>query len=228
MIIGNGLIAKAFSPYFGNDSNIVVFASGVSNSRETSEAAFHREWELLVDALSKKKFIVYFGTCSVNDLELANTPYVIHKKEMEGLVSASESYVIFRLPQVVGNTPNTHTLTNYIYEQIMSGSPFQIWRNAKRNFIDIDHVALIVSHLVKTTQVNRITTSVACPFSTSIHQLVSMFELVLGKIGNYTFVEAGSAYSIDTSVTTKVASQVGIDFDEYYLENLIRKYYGFR
>jgi nucleoside-diphosphate-sugar epimerase len=226
MIVGSGLIASAFIPYFLDDADVVVFASGVSNSRECRSEAFLRERQLLMDALRHERFILYFSTCSVSDAELLDTPYVVHKKEMESLVHSSKDYVIFRLPQAVGKTSNSNTLTNYFYKQIMSGAHFQVWRHARRNIIDVDDVALIVTHLVRNSLVNRITTNIACPFSVSIPQLVSIFECVLGKKSNYTFVEAGSAYLIDSSLATEAASQIGIDFDDVYIENLIRKYYG--
>lgn len=75
MIVGNGLIASAFSSYFRDDPNVVVFASGVSNSRECRGEAFQRERQMLMDALRLEKFMLYFSTCSVNDPELLDTPY---------------------------------------------------------------------------------------------------------------------------------------------------------
>ncbi len=31
MVVGDGMIACAFKPHFGDDSNVVVFATGVAN-----------------------------------------------------------------------------------------------------------------------------------------------------------------------------------------------------
>ena len=226
MIIGNGLLASAFRPYFQDAPEIVVFASGVSNSRETHELAFLRERDLLMEALDTERFFLYLSTCSVDDPELLETPYVIHKQQMESLVRTSRDYAIFRLPQVVGTTHNPNTLTNYLYNQIVSGTHFQIWRHAKRNLIDVDDVAPIVAHLLKTCPVNRTTTNVACPFSVSILQLVATLELVTGKRASYEIVETGGLYIIDSSIAVEAASQIGIVFDESYIEHLIRKYYG--
>lgn len=47
MIVGNGLVASAFLPYFAEDPEIMIFASGVSNSRETRKEEFVREEKLL-------------------------------------------------------------------------------------------------------------------------------------------------------------------------------------
>jgi nucleoside-diphosphate-sugar epimerase len=226
MIIGNGLIAKSFVQEFGDDPNVIIFASGVSNSREINSDAFLREKQMLIEALSQKKMLVYFSTCSVDDPELITTPYVINKMEMETLVRSAKDFAIFRLPQVVGKTPNPNTLTNFLNKKIISCEPFQVWRHATRNLIDVDDVAAIVTYLIRSSVTSGITINIACPYSVTVPQLVKIFELVLNKKASYTEVEAGGTYMIDASLATKVAREIGIDFDDAYVEKLIRKYYG--
>ena len=94
MIIGNGLIASAFKLTLSENSDVIVFASGVSNSGEARSEAFLRERKLLVEALKYKKYILYFSTCSMHDLFLKDTPYVTHKMEMESLVRTASEYSI--------------------------------------------------------------------------------------------------------------------------------------
>ena len=53
VIVGRGLLARAFAPRYGHAPGIVVFASGVSNSSETDEAAFLREQDLLQRSLAE-------------------------------------------------------------------------------------------------------------------------------------------------------------------------------
>lgn len=226
MILGNGLIASAFNPYFSDDESVVVFASGVSNSRETRTEAFLRERQMLLDAMQRERFLLYFSTCSVNDPELADAPYVIHKKEMEKLVRSTKEHAIFRLPQIVGKTPNPNTLTNYFHRQIVSGTHFQVWRHAKRNLIDIDDVTSIITHFMRNSLGNRVTENIATPLSISIPRLVEIFELVTKKKANCSIIDAGGSYSIDSVRTVALADQVGITFDDSYVEAIIRKYYG--
>jgi nucleoside-diphosphate-sugar epimerase len=228
MVIGHGLIALAFMRYFGDDPDVIVFASGVSNSRETRAEEFFREKEKLNECILRGKFTVYFSTCSVNDPSLFNTPYVTHKREMELLVSATNSYTVFRLPQVVGNTPNPHTLTNYLYQKIASRTPFELWSHARRNLIDVDDVATIVNYLVRNSLAEGITANIASPLSIPMIQLVNVFEQVLGETANYSLVDAGSTYPIDSSLAFEAARKSGVDFDECYVERLVRKYYGKR
>ena len=225
MIVGNGLIASAFNSTIKNDLDMIFFASGVSNSRESRSEEFLREKKMLLNFLEKGKFMVYFSTCSINDPELFDTPYVRHKKEMELLVCTAGNYAIFRLPQVVGKSANPHTLTNYIYNKIMSGIHFEIWRNAKRNFIDVEHVHLIVLYFLRSCLVNKVTINVACPFSTSINHLVGIFESELGRSANSTLVEGGGEYLIESSLAAMAAEKVGIDFHDTYIKKLVKKYY---
>ncbi len=225
MIIGNGLLAQAFLPAFKDDVDITVFASGVSNSRETNEAAFARERELLIGTLQKNTFILYFSTCSVHDPELSESRYVRHKLEMEALVRGASRMAIFRLPQVVGHTTNPHTLTNYLHQHIKSRSSFHIWLHARRNLIDVSDVATIVTHLVKHNQANGVIANIACPFSITIPDLVRIFENHLDIRAVCDTVDAGAGYDIDVALAVATAAKTGIVFDRNYLKNLIEKYY---
>ena len=60
MIIGNGLIAKSFENY---NLDCIIFASGVSSSKEKSRDNFLREVNLLKETISNNpdKKIVYFS-----------------------------------------------------------------------------------------------------------------------------------------------------------------------
>ena len=84
MVIGNGMIAKRFAAYTGNDQ-FIIFASGVSNSRTNDTAAYNREAALLLDTIkhNKDKTLVYFSTCSIYDPGEKDSPYVLHKLKME-------------------------------------------------------------------------------------------------------------------------------------------------
>lgn len=227
MIIGNGLLAQAFAPLFFDDQNVIIFASGVSNSRETRAEEFLRERKMLSEALDQDKFTVYFSTCSVHDPELSASPYVHHKIELENMVRERAGLsTIFRLPQVVGSTPNPFTLTNYLYHQIKTGKPFQVWLNARRNLIDVAEVAGIASHLIKGHRSDNLTTNIACPFSTPVIDLVAIFEQLLDKRANCESVNAGASYPLNTSVAMSAAQEAGIGFDDQYVRNLITKYYA--
>jgi nucleoside-diphosphate-sugar epimerase len=226
MIFGNGLLASAFAPHFLHDPKVTVFASGVSNSREHRAEQFDRERQLLRATLSSEQLILYFSTCSFSDPELALSPYVQHKAEMERLLQAeAPKWAIFRLPQVVGTCANPHTLTNYLHRQISTGQRFQVWRHARRNLIDVSDVATIATHLVGQQQAQGRVTNIACPFSVPILEVVEVFESVLGKGAHYDLIEAGADYPIDTRQAEITAAEAGVVFDGDYVNRLIKKYY---
>ena len=76
MIIGKGMIAKAFDLYKKNQ-DIVIFASGVSNSLEENIKCFEREEALLKKTIleNKSATFVYFSTCSIMDQSVNQKKY---------------------------------------------------------------------------------------------------------------------------------------------------------
>lgn len=227
MIVGNGLLARAFTPHFSGHPQVVVFASGVSNSGEIRATEFERERELLQATLNSKRLILYFSTCSVHDPDLARSPYVQHKIAMEAMVlQDARTNCIFRLPQVVGQSDNPHTLTNYLYHQISTGARFQVWLNARRNLIDISDAVAIITDLVSSHQADGSIMNIACPFSVPVPELVRIFETVLNKKANFESVAAGADYTIDVRQAQLTAARLGIEFGANYVDNLIRKYYA--
>lgn len=227
MIVGDGLIARAFRQYYENDHDVILFASGGSNSSEKEGEPFARERNLLEQFLNQGELLVYFSTCSVDDPCASDSPYVRHKIAMENLIaSISKNYAIFRLPQVVGFTPNPNTLTNYLNKQIQTGQTFRVWLNAKRNLIDVVDVAAIGSFLVESGEAIGRVTNIASPFPVAMPKLVCIFESILNKTASFDAVEIGSAYSINIELALKAAERLGIMFDGDYIEQIIRKYYG--
>ena len=227
MIVGNGLLATAFSPRFASDRALTVFASGVANSRETRQAEFERERDLLQHTLQAAPVLVYFSTCSVHDPELSQSPYVQHKLAMEQIVQgAGPQHAIVRLPQVVGLSANPHTLTNYLYRQISAGERFQLWLQARRNLIDVTDIVAIVSHLVDARKIAGASLNVACPFSVLVLDIVRSLEALIGRTARFDAVMAGAHYDLDTKLAQAAAAQIGLVFDEHYVDRLLRKYYG--
>jgi UDP-2-acetamido-2,6-beta-L-arabino-hexul-4-ose reductase len=192
MIIGRGMIAKAFSAY-ESSKNIVVFASGVSNSKETNNLEFKREEDLIINTLDKHhdKTFIYFSTCSIEDKSLEFSKYVIHKKEMESLISRrSESYFIFRLSQVVG-VGKSPTIVNFFIDSILNNYLFEVYQDATRNIIDVDDVFIICSRLIKENKHINETVNIASPFNIKVIEIINIIEDNLNKKANIKFSKQG-------------------------------------
>lgn len=119
MIIGHGDIAKVLNDRDG----FIFFASGVSNSSETSESEFEREEHLLSRFYGSGFLLVYFSSISIF---LKQSPYTEHKQLMESLVRHHfENYNIIRLGNIDwGSNPNT--FINYIKNRQRLGYPVEI------------------------------------------------------------------------------------------------------
>lgn len=229
MLIGSGLLAQAFAPTFSQREDVCIYAAGVSNSGCTNPHEFARERERLTEALQQAGHVdafVYFGTCSVADPEAQHTPYVQHKLAMEQLVASHPRHLILRLPQVAGRTPNPHTLLNFLYARISRSEAFQLWRNARRNIIDVDDVAAIARQLIANPGLRNTTLNIANPVSYPMTDIVSAMERVVGKHAVCEVSERGSGYPIDTRTMLPVMEAAGVKFGNDYLERVIGKYYG--
>jgi nucleoside-diphosphate-sugar epimerase len=229
MIVGSGLLARAFAPLFAGSKESCVYAAGVSNSNCSDQREFDRERGRLMVAMEQHRLVdlfLYFGTCSANGS--LNSPYVQHKIEMEKIVAEHPRYLILRLPQTAGKTENPHTLLNYIFTRIVRSERFQIWKNARRNIIDVDDVVRIAVDLALEEGVRRECINVANFSDYSMNDVVAIMEKVVAKKAIFDSLDKGDAYHIDTQRTYKIAQRCGVVFGPNYLESVIRKYYEIR
>lgn len=227
MIVGRGLLAQAFGPQFADDPGVIMFASGVSNSLETRDEEFAREATLLRELLDGDvKRFVYFGSCGATAPESELTPYMRHKRAMESLVLAAPHGLVLRLPQVVGHTGNSHTLTNFLRNHIVSGEHFTVWARAERNLIDIDDIVKIGSCLARELPPGASAVSIAAAHSLPMPRIIEIFERVLGRTARCSYIEQGAPMTIDTRMVESLAPKLGIDLGEGYIERIIDKYYA--
>lgn len=118
MIIGHGTIARALT----DRADRTYFASGVSNSRETNEAAYKREYNLLLEQPTDHR-LVYFSSLAIF---YEDTRYTRHKRLMEQTVRERfPHYCIVRLGLATWGT-NPHTMINKIKGQIARGEPYEV------------------------------------------------------------------------------------------------------
>lgn len=177
MVIGKGLIAGIFS---GIDSDeLLIFASGVSNSTCDSDSEYLREKTLLVDSINKNKDkkIIYFGTCDVYDT-LKKTKYVKHKIEMEELVmSNSNNWLIYRLAQVIG-LGNKSNLLYFLVNNILNGIEFNLSHLLYRNLIGKDDLRHLGQFYIG---LNREIINLVNPININVSNIVSIIENITGK-----------------------------------------------
>jgi nucleoside-diphosphate-sugar epimerase len=229
MIVGSGLLARAFGPAYSGRPDVCIYAAGVSNSNCDDVHEFRRERQRVDDALNQNQHagrFVYFGTCSAYDPEISKSPYVRHKMAMEGMVRAHPRHIVLRLPQIAGKTPNPHTLLNFLYARISRSEAFHIWGGARRNIIDVDDVVSIARQLIDNGGAGSATVNIANPVDYPMSEIVDAMAGVVGKRAIFDVVDRGSAYSIETEAMQPVLVRSGVEFDGSYLRRVIAKYYG--
>ena len=227
MVVGNGLIAKKFQEYVGDD-RFLIFASGVSNSKSKVDADYDREFNLLKQELETNvdKLLVYFSTCSILDPSENNSNYVTHKKNIEAFIqSHAKQYLIFRVSNLVGKSGNMNTILNFIVHNIKEGSNFEVWRYATRNLIDVDDFFAITNLIIQERLFVNQVVNVANNRSYSVPEIVEAVEKHFNKKANYSVVAKGVSFEIDISQTRLLVEKLKIDFTGSYLENLLKKYY---
>jgi hypothetical protein len=230
MIVGSGLIAKAFIDGGAHALRDTCFyAAGVSNSGCQDEREYLRERDRLNAAMEGCRMgdrFVYFSSCSIADPASQGSAYVQHKMRMEDLVRERARYLILRLPQVAGKTPNPHTLLNYLHGRIARSERFHIWGGATRNIIDVDDIVKITMDLIATEGANVETINIANPRSSVMLDIVHALERVLDTRAVFDVLDKGARVPIDTDRITASIKRCGIRFGNAYLGNIIEKYYG--
>lgn len=226
MIVGSGMIAQAFQPFAERLDDVCVYAYGVSNSTCDDTESFLREELALSEAIKRHRHLVfvYFGTCSVGDVEMQASPYVMHKLRMEEMVCAHGRSLIVRLPQVAGFSRNQKTLINFLSHCVVNELPFELWVNAWRNIIDVTDISATVMQMLDDVKfINRIV-NVANTTSYSMKEIVFALENIFNKKAVYRSVERGSSYSIDTTVAKIYMDAAGVKFGADYLYKVIERY----
>lgn len=225
MIIGNGLIAKSLQKI--DSENVLFFASGVSNSLETRDLEFEREYALLKSNLENnpEKIFVYFSTCSIYDSSKNNSHYVLHKLKLEQIIAdLSDSYYILRVSNAVGKGGNPNLLTNYLVREIENNAKITVHTKATRNLIDVSDVSAITKDIIENFTSNQII-NLAYLQNFSIIEITETISDVLKTEPLLHLQNEGSGYEIEVSKIEHYFKENNLTDKKQYLRNLISKYY---
>jgi len=222
MVVGYGLLAKAFKQY-ENNNKVLIFASGVSNSSETNAAAYARERELLAEFATVDKKLIYFSTTSIYDQSLQSSNYIKHKLDVESYIASTfPNYIIFRLPNVVGVTKNNNTFFNNIKSKLINGQEIRVNKHAYRYIVDIDDLVATLPSVIDCE--NRITINACYNNKTSVRDLVKLMGTILHKEYNEILVDGGGNYTVDNSKFLSYVSKESVALSQDYDYIVLNKY----
>jgi nucleoside-diphosphate-sugar epimerase len=227
MIVGDGMLASAYELAGAKNWDQIIFASGVSNSLEKDPGEFQKEIDLLLMYAELDKTLVYFSTVSIFDHSLASNPYIRHKIKIEKVIEHRfNKYLIIRLPIVVGKSANPHTLTNFLFQSIITGNPFRLFQHATRYLIDLDDVVrftrILISKSGSRSKVNLVLNN-----KMHVPEILELLSALTGKRGNYELIPEGSDYEIDNSAAIQLIGKDELTVDaKKYNFSVLKKYYG--
>lgn len=227
MVIGNGLMARRFEEY-ARVNNIVIFASGVSNSNTAKLVEFQREEDLLrlILAEYKNELIVYFSSCDVVNNHLKHLKYYQHKLNLENIITKkSKNYIIFRLPQVVGRGGNDRNFLNYFVHNIRDQLKFEAYIDTKKNLLDLDDVYKICDYMLSNRiGVNQIINVVNKEYF-YVTDIIKTIEDVFNikAIVERQNVDLGWHYNSD--ISNEIIKASDVRFNQNYIREILLKYY---
>lgn len=214
MIIGNGLISNAFKEYSNND-DYLIFASGVSNSGEDRDSEFNREFLLIKEYITTYSKFIYFST--IND---GNSKYFIHKRNIENYISSnSKNYLIFRLPNVVGNGGNVNNIFNYLNQKILNDEVIKV-QDINRSLIDIDDVKNICEQCFN---IKNTILDISIIEEIKVIDIVNIMSDELNKKTEVEIIGGISKNYTNSQQVDNVIKILGID-KESYTKKIIKKY----
>ena len=111
-----------------------------------------------------------------------------NKIKIEKIIKKNNSkYIIIRLPEIIGKSKNPNTLTNFFYNNLIKNKPFKVFKNSRRNLLDIDDAIKNCIKIIKINKnKNKIINLLNKKFNTPL-QIVNDFEKILKKRGIYKF-----------------------------------------
>lgn len=223
MIIGNGFIANHIK---NNDrDDILVFADDVIDSKTTNNDAFFTEEAMLkrLIASNNEKKIFYLSSYSINDPTLSEQIYVKHKIAMEYIVAnTAKNFLIIRKSNLFGQFAPEKSILPFICNSIINENEFEVWVDAYRNILDINHFALMFSKIV-CGAINNDTIYLVNPDEYRVIDIVRICEKVIGKVARTVNVAQGTKFYYNTVLSEKLFKELDIKRDSY-IENLLIKY----
>jgi hypothetical protein len=224
MILGDGLIGTSLKKTLNYHEDLLVFASGVSNSTEKNPEEYKREFKLLQEALesNKGKKLIYFSTCSINSN--TSSPYIKYKKFVENYIQSNvEDYLILRLPNIVGSSTNKSQLVNYFFNCLLNQTDITINVDCIRYLVDVEDLSKLLEVLI-TKGKQSSTLDMAFNNGVKVEEILKYLEIATGlTFKSIARSNNGNDYNIDNSAFLELIQDTSLfNID---VQKIISKYY---
>ena len=230
IIEGSGFLAKHFKKYSNQlkKLDVVIYAAGVSNSLAQNPKIFEKDFQrfrLFTEHNIKK--LIYLSTYSIFDKSRNKSNYVKNKIKIENMIKKNcPKYIIVRFPELVGKNKNPNTLTNFFFNKIKNKKKFTIWKNAKRNLLDVNDAVKISVYFIKLYKNNNKVINILNQKFYKPLYVVNELEKLIKTKSKFTLLNTKiKKWNIKNSVNNKIVANLKIKFDKTYLTKTFKKYY---
>lgn len=226
MLVGEGLLFNRLIEYSLNP-HVVVIADSLNSQSTPFE--IQREKESLQTVLKEHsdKRVVYVSSTRVCDPLDQDHPYVIHRKKAEASVAKCPSYLIVRLPQVLGSSTEKDTLFDHFIQKILNNEKLELYSEAFRYFIDVDDVFFALHEILKDNAITNATVSLAHPAKIRIPEVIPLIEKFLSKKANVAPLPHPSGnYAIEPTLMTLPSLPYHLLDKGTYIEQILKKHYS--
>ena len=230
-IIGSGFIGSHFRKInnFLKNEEVILYSKGISNSRVKSQTQLKKELKLIKQFYKRYHYkrIIYISTACITDKNRNKSLYVKNKFKIENYIKKNfNSFLILRLPEVIGKSKNKNTLINFFYYKIKNRQKLILYKNIKRNIIDIEDVVKISKEIIKVNRKKNIIITLCNKYSTSPAFLVSIFEKKLRIKSKYSLKNYNKKrWLLNYKLISKYVRKANVNFEKNYLLKKIKKYY---
>ncbi|MFC4116903.1 NAD-dependent epimerase/dehydratase family protein [Nonomuraea zeae] len=239
-IIGRGFLARNLRSRARSHPGVVVLAAGVTDTRNASEADYHRESAFVYDWLRRcgrwGETLVFFSTASAgmygaegcpgreDGFVFPGTHYGRHKLALERVIALSGvRHLILRLGHVAGPDQQPHQLLPSLVEQVRSGV-VTVYRGACRDMIDVADAVTILDELLDTGHADEVV-NVASGVSVPAELIVDHLQERLGLAPERIYVDAHGTYSVSLARLTRLVPAVAeLGFGPGYYRSVIDRY----
>lgn len=227
MIIGNGLIANALKD--SDREHTVFIAAGVSDSTAIGKWEFEREADLVKRTIADHgdKLIVFFSTFSINDPAMKENLYVKNKLRLEKYIrEMCSKFLIVRVSNLVGPGGNKRNIFNYLFDHIVNGEHFTLWKNAKRNLITVNDFVTVLNHILdkEFCENPNTTVNIINVVSFSINEIVETIESATGYKAVYDLSDIESQPQYTDDKARLRMQRLNIDTRDY-LNKILNSYF---
>lgn len=237
-IIGSGFLARNLAGPLGRHHGVTLYAAGPSGGAAAD--GFTRDADLLDTTLAECREagsrLVYLSTSSVglygrtgpllteDGPVLPCSPYGRHKLAMETAVRVSGvDHLILRLAYPVGPHQPPHQVVPALTAQIRTGV-VTVWRGAKRDLIDVAHVAAVVDALL-TRDVSQVSVNIAAGTGVPVELIVDHLAERLGVRPAITVVHVPEEGEICVDrLHALVPEAAGFGFGTDYFRDVLDRY----